>query len=258
MACSASPASRADRPDDRRNRPAHHPDRGGQHHPGRFVLQGRLAALEQNNTKGLTRAFDAKTGKLIWTFHNIPQQGEPGYDSWEKNSADFNGNTGTWTGITVDPECKPPICRSKTPPTTPMAAAVRATTSMATAWWRRSQHRQAEMVFPGRPSPDLGLRHVLAAVADGRHHQRTAEQDRGRAGQGSLPLYVRPQTGKPIWPIIEKPVPQSDVPGEKTPRPSPSRPSRRLCAQQITTNDLIDFTPEMRARRSISSRSTGR
>src|ERR1700733_6774488 len=41
--------------------------------------------LEQNNTKGLTRAFDVKTGKLIWTFHNIPQKGEFGYDSWEKN-----------------------------------------------------------------------------------------------------------------------------------------------------------------------------
>src|SRR6201995_5947019 len=59
--------------------------------------------LEQNNTKGLTRAFDAVTGKLIWTFHNIPQKGEPGYESWEKNSADYNGNTGTWTGIPVDP-----------------------------------------------------------------------------------------------------------------------------------------------------------
>ena len=43
-----------------------------------------------------------KTGKLIWTFHNIPQKGEPGYDSWEKNAADYNGNTGTWTGITAD------------------------------------------------------------------------------------------------------------------------------------------------------------
>ena len=60
--------------------------------------------LEQNNTKGLTRAFDVKTGKLLWTFHNIPQKGEFGYDSWENNSADFNGNTGTWASITVDPD----------------------------------------------------------------------------------------------------------------------------------------------------------
>ena len=60
--------------------------------------------LEANNTKGLVRAWNVKTGKLLWTFHNIPQKGEFGYDSWENNSADFNGNTGTWTGITVDRE----------------------------------------------------------------------------------------------------------------------------------------------------------
>src|ERR1700748_2453458 len=60
--------------------------------------------LEQNNTKGLTRAFDARTGKMLWVFHNIPQKGEPGYESREKNSADFNGNTGTWASMSVDRE----------------------------------------------------------------------------------------------------------------------------------------------------------
>jgi quinoprotein glucose dehydrogenase len=58
----------------------------------------------QNNTKGITRAWDVKTGKLLWTFHDIPQKGEFGYDSWENNSADYNGNAGVWTGITADPE----------------------------------------------------------------------------------------------------------------------------------------------------------
>src|SRR6185503_7791373 len=58
----------------------------------------------QNNTKGIVRAWDVKTGKLIWTFHNIPQKGEFGYDSWDNGSADYNGNAGVWTGITVDPE----------------------------------------------------------------------------------------------------------------------------------------------------------
>ena len=57
----------------------------------------------QNNTKGLVRGWDVLTGKLLWTFHDIPQKGEFGYDSWDKNSADYNGNAGVWTGITVDP-----------------------------------------------------------------------------------------------------------------------------------------------------------
>ena len=60
--------------------------------------------LEVNNTKGLVRAFDVKTGKLLWTFHDIPQKGEFGYDTWKNNSADYNGNTGAWAGMTVDPE----------------------------------------------------------------------------------------------------------------------------------------------------------
>ena len=114
--------------------------------------------LEQNNTKGLTRAFDVKTGKLIWTFHNIPQKGEFGYDSWKNNSADFNGNTGTWTGMTVDPELQHRLSADRRPHRRRL--------------WRRPSgqrsvrrlpggagphHRQDEMVFPGRPSPDLGL-----------------------------------------------------------------------------------------------------
>ena len=45
-----------------------------------------------------------KTGKLLWTFHDVPMKGEFGYDSWENNSADFNGNAGVWADVTVDAE----------------------------------------------------------------------------------------------------------------------------------------------------------
>src|SRR5207244_419329 len=55
-----------------------------------------------NNTKGLVRAFDARTGKLIWTFHTIPRPGEFGNDTWENESWASNGNTGVWTQISVD------------------------------------------------------------------------------------------------------------------------------------------------------------
>jgi quinoprotein glucose dehydrogenase len=57
-----------------------------------------------NNTKGLVRAFDARTGKLLWTFHTIPRPGEFGSDTWENESWAVNGNTGVWTQITVDEE----------------------------------------------------------------------------------------------------------------------------------------------------------
>src|SRR5213594_3240404 len=57
-----------------------------------------------NNTKGLVRAFDARTGKLLWTFNTIPRPGEFGSDTWENESWAINGNTGVWTQITADEE----------------------------------------------------------------------------------------------------------------------------------------------------------
>src|ERR1700689_3089823 len=62
-----------------------------------------MTVVTRNNTKGLVRAYDVRTGKLTWTFHTIPRKGEPGYDTWENGSADYNGNTGVWTQITADP-----------------------------------------------------------------------------------------------------------------------------------------------------------
>src|SRR5439155_22444621 len=57
---------------------------------------------KHNNTKGLVRAFDARTGKQLWRFNTIPGPGEFGNDTWENGSWAENGNTGVWTQITVD------------------------------------------------------------------------------------------------------------------------------------------------------------
>ena len=90
--------------------------------------------LALNNTKGLTRAFDVRTGKLLWTFHNIPQKGEFGYDTWKNGSADFNGNTGVWTGITVDPELNLVYLPVEDPTNDFTVASVQAMICSATAW----------------------------------------------------------------------------------------------------------------------------
>ena len=60
--------------------------------------------VTHNNTKGFVRAFDVRTGKLLWTFNTIPRPGEFGNDTWENESWATNGNTGVWTQITVDEE----------------------------------------------------------------------------------------------------------------------------------------------------------
>src|SRR5213593_75462 len=63
-----------------------------------------MTVITHNNTKGLVRAFDVKSGKLLWTFNTIPRPGELGNDTWENESWAQNGNTGVWTQITVDEE----------------------------------------------------------------------------------------------------------------------------------------------------------
>ena len=206
--------------------------------------------LEQNNTKGLTRAYDAKTGKLIWTFHNIPRKGEFGYDSWEKNSADFNGNTGTWTGMTVDPE--------------------------AGIVYAGIEDPTDDYYGGGRPGNDLfGDSVVALGLNDGKlkwyyqvvHHpiwdidmsSPPLLMDINVAGKPIKAVAVPSKicflytfdrlTGKPVWPINEKAVPQTDVPGEKTAKtqPFPSKPAP-YCRQEVNNDNLIDYTPELKAK----------
>ena len=62
------------------------------------------APRSYKNNKGYIRGFDVRTGKRLWTFHTIPKKGEPGYETWLNGSAEYTGNTGVWTQVTVDEE----------------------------------------------------------------------------------------------------------------------------------------------------------
>ena len=131
------PEDRA-RPDHRRDRLAVGAHRGGRQGAGGLGLPRRLHADQlSSNNKGSARAYDVRTGKKLWEFHTIPQKGEPGYETWLNNSADYTGNTGVWTEMTADPVGQPGLSAGRiSPPPTSMAASVRATVFMATAWWR--------------------------------------------------------------------------------------------------------------------------
>ena len=61
-----------------------------------------MTPKSMRNNKGYVRGFDVRTGKRLWIFHTIPKKGEFGYDTWLKDSAEYTGNTGVWTQITVD------------------------------------------------------------------------------------------------------------------------------------------------------------
>ena len=69
---------------------------------GRGASHRRSAPRASKNVKGYVRGFDVRTGKRLWIFHTIPQPGEFGIDTWEKDSWSYTGNTGVWGQISVD------------------------------------------------------------------------------------------------------------------------------------------------------------
>ncbi len=203
----------------------------------------------QNNTKGITRAWDVKTGKLLWTFHDIPQKGEFGYDSWENNSADYNGNAGSWTGITADPELGNvyiPVedatndVYGGSRPGNDLFADSLVCVDLHTGkmkWYYQLVHHPVW-------NYDISSPPMMADImVDGKPIKAVAVPGK----QAMLYVFDR-VTGKPVWPIIETPVPASDVPGEKMSKtqPIPSKP-KPYGRNAFRMDDLIDFTPQLHA-----------
>ena len=151
-----------------------------------------MTVKTHNNTKGLVRAFDVRTGKMLWTFNTIPRPGEFGNDTWLNDSWAVNGNTGVWTQITVDEE----LGLVYLPVETPTSDLLRRPSSRQQSVrreprLRRSQDRPAQVALPVRAPSDLGSRHVVGADPRGRHGQRQAAQGRGGAEQAGIALRVR-------------------------------------------------------------------
>jgi len=203
-----------------------------------------------NNTKGLVRAFDVRTGKLLWTFNTIPRPGEFGNDSWENDSWAVNGNTGVWTQITVDEELGLVYLPVETPtsdyygghrPGNNLFAESLVCVDLKTG--QRKWHYQ--IVHHPLWNYDMSSAAILVDInANGRPIKAVAVPGK----QGFLWVFDR-VTGQPVWPIEERQVPQSDVPGEKTSptQPFPTRPPAYARNFMKVPDDLIDFTPEMRA-----------
>jgi quinoprotein glucose dehydrogenase len=203
-----------------------------------------------NNTKGLVRAFDVRTGKLLWTFNTIPLPGEFGNDSWERDSWAINGNTGVWTQITVDEDLGLVYLPVETPtsdfygghrPGNNLFAESLVCVDLRTG--QRKWHFQ--LVHHPLWNYDMSSAAILADITvNGRAIKAVAVPGK----QAFLWVFDR-VTGQPVWPIEERPVPQSDVPGEKTSptQPFPTRPPAYARNSLKVPDDLIDFTPELRA-----------
>ncbi len=204
-----------------------------------------------DNTKGLVRAFDVRTGKQLWAFNTIPKPGEYGGRTWENESWAINGNVGVWTQITVDEELGLVYLPVETPssdfygghrPGDNLFAESLVCVDLKTG--QRKWHFQ----FVHHPiwNFDMSSAPLLADVTvAGRPRKVVAVPSK----QAWLYVFDR-VTGEPIWPIEERPVPQSVVPGEKTSPTQPHPPEALRYARNWfkLPDDLIDFTPELRAR----------
>jgi quinoprotein glucose dehydrogenase len=210
-----------------------------------------LTVKTHNNTKGLVRAFDVRTGKLLWTFNTIPRPGEFGSDTWENDSWAVNGNTGVWTGITVDEESGLVYLPVETPtsdlygghrPGNNLFAETLVCVDLKTG--QRKWHFQTVH----HPIWDHDLSSP-AIVADINVNGRAVKAVAMPSKQAFLYVFDR-VTGQPVWPIEEKPMPKGDVPGEWYPptQPIPTKPKAYSRNYLTVPDDLIDFTPEMRAK----------
>jgi glucose dehydrogenase len=202
-----------------------------------------------NNTKGTVRGFDVRTGKRLWTFNTIPRPGEFGNETWENDSWAVNGNTGVWNQISVDEDLGLAYLPVETPssdfygglrPGNNLFAESLVAIDYKTG--RRRWHFQ--LVHHPIWNMDIAAAPILVDITvNGQPVKAVAVMGK----QAMLYLFNR-VTGDPIFPIEERPVAQSDVPGEKTSttQPFPTKPPP-YDHQGITLDNLIDYTPELRA-----------
>jgi len=214
------------------------------------AMKEGMTVKTHNNTKGLARAFDVRTGRLLWTFHTIPKPGEEGNDTWLNNSWAVNGNTGVWTQITVDEE----LGLVYLPVESPTSDYYGGSRPGANLFGEslvcvdlQTGKRKWYFQFVHHPiwDHDLSSAPLIADVTvNGRPRKVVAVPSK----QAWLFVFDR-VTGEPIWPIEEKPVPKGDVPGEWYSPTQPHPPAALMYGRNSVhfPDDLIDFTPELRA-----------
>jgi quinoprotein glucose dehydrogenase len=202
-----------------------------------------------NNTKGLVRAFDIRSGKQLWRFNTMPGPGEFGNETWENGSWAINGNTGVWTQITVDEDLGLVYLPVETPtsdyygghrPGNNLFADSLVAVDLKSGqrkWYYQLVHHPI-WNFDNSSAP------ILADInINGRAVKAVALPHK----VGWLYVFDR-VTGQPVWPIEERPVQQSDVPGEKTSptQPFPTKPPAYSRQFLKVPDDVIDFTPALR------------
>ena len=197
---------------------------------------------------GDVQAFDVRTGRRVWRFNPIPQPGEFGNETWEDSSWTRMGHTNVWAPFTVDVVRGIVYLPFGTPSNdwyggerkgdnlfAETLVALDARTGRRIWHYQITRHGLWDYDLPSPP--------VLATIRkDGRPLDIVAMVSK----QGWVFVFDR-ATGEPVWPIEQRAVPASDVPGERTSptQPFPTKPPP-FSKQGFTEEDVIDFTPEVK------------
>ena len=195
-------------------------------------------AQNKEAPRGDINGYDVRTGKKLWTFHSVPRPGEVGNESWENDAWAYTGNTNVWSMISAD-EALGYVYLPFGTPTNDYYGGHRkgnnlfgeslvcldATTGKRVWHFQAVHHGLWDYDFPAAP--------ILGDITvDGRRIPIVAQVSK----QAFVYVFDR-RTGVPVWPIEERPVPQSSVPGEQTSRtqPFPTRHRRSIVRASPTT-----------------------
>ena len=209
----------------------------------------RATAPSPEFPAGFVRGFDVRTGQQLWIFHTIPQPGEFGHDTWEDDAWRTSGNTGVWAPMSADQELGYVYLPVETPTNdlygghrpgdnlfAESLVCLDATTGERIWHYQFIHHGIWDYDIPTAPA-------LVDITVNGRMIKAVAQVTK----QAFTYVFDR-VTGEPVWPIEERPVAQSDVPGERTSatQPFPTRPAP-FDRQGVSGDDLLDFTPELNA-----------
>jgi len=205
--------------------------------------------MYKNDPPGDVRAFDARTGKRVWTFHTIPQAGEFGNDTWNNDSWKFTGHTNVWAPFTLD-EKRGLVYLPISTPSNDFYGGNRLGNNLFgetlvcldAATGARKWHYQ--IIHHGLWDYDLASPPTLVTITvDGKKIDAVVQLTK----HGFAFVFDR-VTGKPVWPLEERPVPTSDVPGEHASptQPFPTKPPA-YSPQGVSLDDAFDLTPELKA-----------
>ena len=204
--------------------------------------------LSPAGVPGDIRGYSTRTGDLLWTFHVVPEDGEPGAETWEGGSNEYTGHAGVWTTFSADPDLGLVYLPTEAPTHdwyggdrlgdnlySSSLVAIDVETGEPVWHYQLVHHDIWDFDNPTAP--------ILVDIeVDGRPINVVVQITK----QGWAFVFDR-ETGEPVWPIEERAVPQSDIPGERVSptQPFPTKPPP-FSRQGASEDDLIDFTPELR------------